>query len=397
MRFLFFLSYLWRQMQKVNTIGIIGGGQLGKMLIEEGIRYNVRFHTLDPDAASPAQPISNLHIVGSLYDADKIKELASQADVLTYEIEHINIDVLHELEAAGKLLIPSPKILEIVQDKGLQKQFYKDNEIPTAPFVIVNNKADWKDAITQNGFTKFAAKLCKGGYDGKGVVLMNATEVLNDAVAIPFEEPTMLEAFVENEKEISIIVARNLQGEVACFDAVEMEFDAVANLVTYLKCPATLTTEVHNQAKAIATQLIEKMNGFGIFAIEMFVTPDGQVIVNEMAPRPHNSGHHTIEACYTSQYEQLIRVLLNKPLGNTGIIQPSAMMNVLGAANFSGAYKLQYEEELLRMPGVYIHMYGKAESKPMRKLGHITVMASTEEDLKVKAEKVMGMCEVVSV
>jgi 5-(carboxyamino)imidazole ribonucleotide synthase len=382
-------------MQKINTIGIIGGGQLGKMLIEEGIRYNVRFATLDPDANSPAMPISNLHITGSLQDADKINELASHADVLTYEIEHINIDALFALETAGKLLIPSPRILQIVQDKGLQKQFYVDNDIPTAPFVIVNNASEWKNAIVKSGFTKFAAKLCKGGYDGKGVVLLCAADILENTIDIPFDAPTVLEAFVENDKEISIIVARGLDGEVTCFDAVEMEFDAVANLVTYLKCPATILESVHQKAKIIATALIEKMNGVGIFAIEMFVTPAGEIIVNEMAPRPHNSGHHSIEACYTSQYEQLIRVLLGKPLGDTSIIEPSAMMNILGAATVSGAYKLKHETELLKMQGVYIHDYGKAESKPMRKLGHVTVMAKTEEDLKKKAEKVMGMLEVV--
>jgi 5-(carboxyamino)imidazole ribonucleotide synthase len=382
-------------MQQINTIGIIGGGQLGKMLIEEGIRYNVRFATLDPDANSPAMPISNLHITGSLQDAEKINELASHADVLTYEIENINTEALFALEASGKLLIPSPKILQIVQDKGLQKQFYIDNNIPTAPFAIVKNASEWKDTLLKNNFTKFAAKLCQGGYDGKGVVLLTATDILENKVAIPFDEPTVLEAFVQNDKEISIIVARGLDGEVKCFDAVEMEFDAVANLVTYLKCPATILESVHEKAKKIAVELIEKMNGFGIYAIEMFVTPYGEIIVNEMAPRPHNSGHHSIEACYTSQYEQLIRILLGKPLGDTSIIQPSAMMNILGATTFSGAYKLQHETELLKMQGVYIHDYGKADSKPMRKLGHVTVMAKTEEDLKKKAEKVMGMLEVV--
>jgi 5-(carboxyamino)imidazole ribonucleotide synthase len=382
-------------MQQKFTIGIIGGGQLGKMLIEEGIKYNVQFATLDADANSPASGISNHHITGSLQDAAKLGELAKVADVLTYEIEHINVQALHELEANGTLIIPSPKILEIIQDKGLQKQFYIDNNIPTANFVLVQNKTEWKDAIEKNNLKKFAAKLCKGGYDGKGVVLLTDKDILEDIKEIPFNEPTILEEFVENEKEISIIVAHGIDGEVKCFDAVEMEFDAVANLVTYLKCPAVLSNKVKVLAKQIAVDTINKLNGVGIFAIEMFVTATDDILVNEIAPRPHNSGHHGIEACYTSQYEQLIRILLQKPLGDTGVIQPSAMMNVLGAANFNGAYQLKHEIELLKMPGVYIHDYGKAESKPMRKLGHITVMALTEEELKVKAEKVMGMLEVV--
>jgi 5-(carboxyamino)imidazole ribonucleotide synthase len=389
------IDYICNQMQKINTIGIIGGGQLGKMLIEEGIRYNVQFHTLDPETNSPAQPISHHHIVGSLQDADKIAELASGVDVLTYEIEHINTDALFALEQQGKLLIPSPRILQIVQDKGVQKQFYADNQIPTSAFVIVQHPNEWKDAITNNHLTKFAAKLCKGGYDGKGVVLMNAQDVLENKVDIPFDAPTVLEQFVENEKEISIIVARGMDGEVKCFDAVEMEFDAVANLVTYLKCPATIGEDVHAKAKKIAIDVIEKMNGVGLFAIEMFVTHDGEILVNEMAPRPHNSGHHSIEGCYTSQYEQLVRILLQKPLGDTGIVQPSAMINILGAASFSGAYKLEFEKELMQMQGVYLHMYGKALSKPMRKLGHVTILAKTEEELKEKAGKVMGMVGVV--
>jgi 5-(carboxyamino)imidazole ribonucleotide synthase len=383
-------------MQKINIIGIIGGGQLGKMLIEEGIRYNVSFATLDPDAESPAKKISNHHIVGSLQDAQKINELAATADVLTYEIEHINIHALFALEKEGKLLIPSPKILHIIQDKGLQKQFYADNNIPTAPFAIVQSASEWKDAIIKNNFTKFAAKLCKGGYDGKGVALLNAQNIINDSTEIPFETPTVLEEFVVAEKEISIIVARGLDGEVKCFDAVEMEFDAVANLVTYLKCPAILSDATKKLAKEIAITVVQKMDGVGVFAIEMFVKKDGEILVNEMAPRPHNSGHHGIEGCYTSQYEQLIRILLQKPLGDTSIVQPSAMMNILGAANFIGAYKLKQENALLQMPGVYLHDYGKAQSKPMRKLGHVTVLAATEKELKEKAEKVMGMLEVIA-
>ncbi len=382
-------------MKQVQTIGIIGGGQLGKMLIEEGIRYNVNFITLDADANSPASKISNKHIIGSLYDAQKLQELAAQVDVLTYEIEHFNTEALLKLEAAGNRIIPSPRILQIVQNKALQKQFFIDNQIPTSPFIIVEKKEDWLPALQKNKFEKFAAKLCEGGYDGKGVALLTTKKVSESLENIPFNTACILEKFVDAEKEISIIVNRNEEGQLNCFDAVEMEFDAVANLVTYLKCPAVLSTTISETAKKIAMLVIEKLNGVGIFAVEMFVTKSGEVLVNEIAPRPHNSGHHSIEGCYTSQYEQLVRILLQKPLGDTGIIQPSAMINVLGAKDFSGAYKLAFEKELLSMPGVYIHDYGKTESKPMRKLGHITVLATTEIELADKAKKIVAMNTVI--
>jgi 5-(carboxyamino)imidazole ribonucleotide synthase len=390
------ILYLCNSMKQIETIGIIGGGQLGKMLIEEGIRYNVDFITLDADAHSPASKISRHHITGSLYDAQKLKELASQVDVLTYEIEHINTEALLALEAEGIRIVPSPKVLQIVQDKFLQKSFFVENNIPTSSFIYVEKKEEWLAALQKNNYNKFAAKLCKGGYDGKGVALLSTEKIVNNEQEIPFDGPCILEQFVEAEKEISIIVNRNEVGQINCFDAVEMEFDAEANLVTYLKCPAILSTEISKEAKRIAMLVIEKMNGVGIFAVEMFVAKNGTVLVNEIAPRPHNSGHHSIEGCYTSQYEQLIRILLKKPLGDTSIIQASAMINILGAENFSGAYTLQFENELLEMPGVYIHDYGKAESKPMRKLGHITVLAATEKELAEKAKIVLEKSSVIS-
>jgi 5-(carboxyamino)imidazole ribonucleotide synthase len=380
---------------QVGIIGIIGGGQLGKMLIEEGNRYNVLFNTLDPDGNSPASYISNKHIQGSLQDAYKINELANGADILTIEIEHINIEALKQLEAKGKIIYPNAGILEIVQDKGLQKQFYTKHNIPTAAYKLVQTPTDWTNALQETKWQKVAAKMRKGGYDGKGVALLNSAEILQDIDNAPWDVPTVLEEYIPNAKEISIIVNRNAGGEINCFDAVEMEFDAVANLVTYLKCPASISQDVHNKAKAIAQDVVVALNGIGIFAVEMFVTSTGEILVNEIAPRPHNSGHHTIEGCYTSQYEQLVRILLGKPLGSTGIIQPSAMINVLGANNFEGAYKLEFEKELLSMEGVYIHMYAKQISKPMRKLGHITVLAPTEALLKEKALKVMEMAQVI--
>jgi 5-(carboxyamino)imidazole ribonucleotide synthase len=382
-------------MQKYD-IGIIGGGQLGKMLIEEGVRYNFSFATLDPEANSSAANISDHHITGSLQDAIAINTLADCSKILTYEIEFINADALEQLEIRGHTVVPSSKILKIIQDKGLQKEFYTYNNIPTAPYILVENKSEWNMALQQHHFTKFAAKMRQGGYDGKGVALLNAKDIEQNDNNIPFEVPCVLEKYVEAEKEISIIVARHFDGSTMCYDAVEMEFDPVANLVTYLICPAKIDANLHLKAKAIAINCIEKLNGVGIFAIEMFVTKTGDILVNEIAPRPHNSGHHTIEGCYTSQYEQLLRILLKKPLGNANIVQPSAMINILGPETFSGTYIMQGENEILKLAGVYIHMYRKPTSKPNRKLGHITIIGATPEEVKTKAEYVLQHFKIIA-
>jgi 5-(carboxyamino)imidazole ribonucleotide synthase len=370
---------------KQPVIGIIGGGQLGRMFIEEALRYNVKCVIVDADKNCPASTIAHEQIVGSISAAEPILALASKVDILTYEIEHIFIEPLLQLEKEGKKLIPSPRILQIVQDKGLQKGFYKKNNIPTAPFAVVQKKEEWMPVLKKLNFKKFAAKLCREGYDGRGVQLMSTNEIENDISKIPFDSPTVLEEFIENEKELSIIVARDSTGDVKCFPPVEMEFDPKANLVTFLFCPANISDSIKKEAEQIAISVVEKMNGVGLFAIEMLLGKNGKLYVNEMAPRPHNSGHHTIEACYTSQYEQLLRILINLPLGDTSLIQPAAMLNILGAKDFSGNYFPEGQNDILKIPGVYIHLYGKTESRPMRKLGHITVMAPTLKEVKEKA------------
>lgn len=360
-----------------TSIGIIGGGQLGKMLIEAGQPWNIHYTILEMDNA-PAKDIANQHIVGSLQDAEKIKALALQSDVLTYEIEHINVEALLELEAQGHKIIPSPKILSIIQDKGLQKLFFKANNIPSSPFELVDNASEWAAKLPALRGHKVAAKLRKGGYDGKGVELVNKVDIEQHG-KIPFEGAVVLEEFVENAIELSVIVARNEQGEICTFPTVEMAFDPKANLVDILFAPANISEARDQSAKAIAQKCIECLNGVGIFAVEMFLSQDGQILVNEIAPRPHNSGHHTIEACYTSQYEQLNRILLGMPLGDTSLIQAAAMMNILGFESVNGPYELTGLEHILPMPGVFVHLYNKAETKPMRKMGHITIMGKDLE------------------
>ena len=378
-----------------KTIGIIGGGQLGRMMIEESLRLNNDFNILDTADCSCAA-LAKKHIVGKLTDGSAIRQLAEISDVITFEIEHVDVATLLQLEAEGIEIIPSPKVLRIIQDKGVQKEFFDAHAIPTAPFALVNTPDEWLSAIHQFGGEKLVAKTRKEGYDGKGVTIFKTADVLANPANIPFSTPSLIEAFIPCQKEISVMVARDKQGNIKTWPVVEMEFDPIANLVTFLDCPATLSTQKEQEARTIALQTIEKLNGVGVYAVEMFLTNDDQILVNEVAPRPHNSGHHTIEACYTSQFEQLVRILMGLPLGSTELIQPGVMINLLGDDDFSGTYRLQGLEDVSAMEGVYVHLYGKKESKPKRKMGHITVTASTLTEAKEKAKQVSKLVKFVA-
>ncbi len=366
-------------------IGIIGGGQLGKMLIEAAQPWNTFFHILENTEDAPATRIADSQILGKLTDDTKIRELANKSNVLTYEIEHVGVETLKDLEDHGTRVVPSPRILEIIQDKGMQKQFYADHHIPTAPFRLVNQPSEWIQAAKDLGINRFAAKSRTDGYDGKGVALCSVAE-LEKTGNFPFPGPTLIEAFVDCDKELSVIVARKKSGEICTFPTVEMEFDPIANLVEFLACPAQISETIDQKAKDIAIQCIEAFDGEGIFAVELFLTKGGEILVNEIAPRPHNSGHHTIEANYTSQYEQLNRILLDLPLGDTGLISPAVMINLLGTDGVSGAYSIEGLDEILALPGVYIHLYGKAETRPKRKMGHATILATTLVEAIEKAK-----------
>ena len=378
-----------------KTIGIIGGGQLGRMMIEESLRLNNEFNILDA-ADCPCAPLAKNHIMGKLTDGEAIKQLAAISDVLTYEIEHIDVATLLQLENEGHEIIPSPKVLQVIQDKGLQKQFFAANNIPTSEFRLVETPEQWAAAITEIGGSKIVAKTRKDGYDGKGVTILSSSEILDDVSKIPFTQPSLLEAYIPCEKEISVMVARDREGNTKLWPVVEMVFDPVANLVTFLDCPATLPETITQQACEVALHTIVQLQGIGVFAVELFLTASGQILVNEVAPRPHNSGHHTIEACYTSQFEQLVRILMGLPLGSTDLIQPAVMMNLLGADDFSGSYRLKGLEEASALPGVYVHLYGKKESKPVRKMGHITVIAPTLEQAKQTATQVHQLVRFVA-
>jgi 5-(carboxyamino)imidazole ribonucleotide synthase len=256
---------------------------------------------------------------------------------------------------------------------------------------LANNKKEWANALGQIKTEKFAAKTRKDGYDGKGVMLINKSTILADLNSIPFEQACVLEEFIPCQKELSVIVARDRNGNTLCYPSVEMEFDPVANLVTFLLCPANIDKVMEAKAEEIAIHAVNALGGIGIFAVEMFLTNDNNILVNEIAPRVHNSGHHSIEACYTSQFEQLARILANIPLGSTTSIQPAVMINLLGADDLTGPYQLIGLEEISAIEGVYLHMYGIKESKPKRKMGHITVLAETAKEAHEKAQKVNAL------
>lgn len=371
-----------------KRIGVLGGGQLGRMMIEESLRLNIHYAILENDPQCPCAPLCDTFIEGSLMDEAKIRQLAAASDVLTWEIEHVNTDVLLALESEGKTIIPRPSVLQIIQDKGLQKQFYRQHQIPTGDFYLVQTETEWFEAIEKLPGHKFVAKTRKGGYDGKGVAILSKHDILNKLEPIPFEGPCLLEAFVPCEKELAVIVARDQAGNMLSYPSIEMEFDPEANLVTLLLSPARVGTIIEEQAEQIARNLVAAFDSPGLFAVEMFLDPSGKLYVNEVAPRAHNSGHHTIEACYTSQFEQLARILVGLPLGSTDLLQPAAMLNLLGAKDFSGAYQLDKLAECMHLPGVYVHLYAKQESKPMRKMGHVCLMAPSIPELLEKAQYV---------
>jgi 5-(carboxyamino)imidazole ribonucleotide synthase len=369
-------------------LGILGGGQLGRMLIQSGIDFNIPFSVLDPDADAPCSTLADFHI-GKLTDYDAVVEFGAMCDIITIEIENVNIQALQELVKQGKKVFPQPEVIELIQDKRSQKNFYKNHGIPTAEFILTQNSEDVKQ---QKHFLPAVNKLGKEGYDGRGVQIIRTESDLTKA----FDAPGLLEKLVDFEKEISVIIARNEKGEIKIFPAVEMVFHPVHNLVEYLFAPAALSDAVIEKANAIAKKIITQLNMVGLLAVEMFITKDEQVLVNEIAPRPHNSGHQSIEANNTSQYEQHLRAILNWPLGDTALLTPSAMVNILGETGHAGIAKYEGFDEIIREPGIHIHLYGKKYTKPFRKMGHVTIVDSDVERLKKKVTLVKETLKVIS-
>jgi 5-(carboxyamino)imidazole ribonucleotide synthase len=379
---------LSNSLEKDYKVGILGGGQLGRMLIQSGIDFNIPFSVLDPDAHAPCSTLTEF-AHGKLTDYDTVLKFGSSCDIITIEIENVNTKALKELVRQGKKVYPQPEIIELIQDKRIQKMFYQEHDIPTAEFLLVENAADVK---SKRSFLPAVNKLGREGYDGRGVQIIKTPADLHKA----FDAPGLLEKLIPFEKEIAVIVARNEQGEIKSFPAVEMVFHPVQNLVEYLFAPTELPLKILNEADEVAKTIIKKLNMIGLLAVEMFVTATGEILVNEIAPRPHNSGHQTIEANVTSQYEQHLRAILNLPLGDTTLTTPSAMVNLLGEPAFEGLAKYQGMEEILKLSGVHIHLYGKRFTKPFRKMGHVTIVDSNVETLKKKANFVKQTLKVIA-
>lgn len=372
-------------------LGIISGGQLGKMLIQEASKWAIATYILDPDPDCPAKRIATEHVQGDFLDFDTVYAFGKEVDILTYEMENINIEALLQLKADGFKVVPDPQVLALIQDKGLQKEFYQKHNIPTSPFACYENTDAITKAIEEKVFTyPFVQKLRKGGYDGHGVALIHSAE---DRL---LDGSSMLEKKVEIDKEIAVIVARNDLGEVRCFPTVEMTFDAKTNLVEDLFCPANISGEDAKIAEDLAIKIIENLEMVGLLAVEFFIDINGEILVNEVAPRPHNSGHHTIESVMTSQLEQMLRAILGLPLGSTNLIMPSVMLNLLGEAGHTGEVRYEGLSEVLSIEGVKVHLYGKQQTRPSRKMGHVTVLADTVENALKKANKVKNIIKVKS-
>jgi 5-(carboxyamino)imidazole ribonucleotide synthase len=373
-------------------LGIIAGGQLGKMLVLAASNWDVKTFILDSDDHCPASTCCTGFVKGNQLDFDSVIRFGGMVDMITFEIENVNIEALQKLKAEGKKIFPDPDALAIIQDKGLQKEFYQKNNIPSPQFSLFKNKNEII-TVAQNGDLTFpfVQKLRKGGYDGKGVVIINSKADFENLL----EGASLVEDQVEIQTEISVIVARNNKGEIKCFPVVEMEFNE-ANLVEKLICPSSLDEKIIQQANEIAIEIINSFKLCGLLAVEMFVDKNNLVWVNEIAPRPHNSGHHTIESVITSQYEQLLRAIFNFPLGSTQIKMPSVMINLLGEPGFEGTVRYEGLTDCMNIEGVKIHLYGKKITKPYRKMGHVTVIATSIEEAKKKAEIVKQKLKVMS-
>ncbi|HNR48135.1 MAG TPA: 5-(carboxyamino)imidazole ribonucleotide synthase [Bacteroidia bacterium] len=373
---------------KTNTIlGILGGGQLGKMLLQKAADFNMNTHVLDPDENAPCRHLCKVFNHGDFRDYDAVMAFGNECDILTIEIENVNIEALYELEKLGKKVFPQPHIIAMAQDKGKQKQFYADHQLPTAPFYMVNNK----EQIKKDRFP-IVQKLCKGGYDGKGVKILRSENDLADA----FNEPSVIENCIDIDKEIAVITARNTDGRIKTFPVVEMLFNKEANLVELLFSPSALSDIQQQRAVEIAENLIKDLGMVGLLAVEMFVTKTGEILINEIAPRPHNSGHHTIEANAVSQFEQHLRAIYNLPLADTSVRSAAAMINLLGEKNYTGDAIYEGLDKALQAGHVHIHLYGKKTTRPFRKMGHATITAPTVEEAISLARQVQQVLKIIS-
>lgn len=373
----------------MKKVGVLGGGQLGKMMALAAGNWHLPIYFLDPDENASSKMYCHGFTKGSFQDYDAVYDFGKDKDVVTIEIEHVCIEALKDLEKLGVKVFPQPNILEMIQDKGLQKEFFKRNGIPSPDFEIVNNK---NEILDRQFSSPFVQKTRKGGYDGKGVVVIKSPDQYSSLM----DAPSVIENCIDIQKELAVIGARNEREEIVLYPPVEMVFNEEANLVEFLRCPAEISGRLHEEINQIATLIFEKTKICGLLAIELFLDQDDKIWVNEMAPRPHNSGHHTIETHVTSQFEQHLRGILNFPLGSTKMINPSVMINILGEKGSNGEAKIIGLEEVLSMEGVYVHLYGKHMVKPYRKMGHITIMDEEVKNAIKKSKRIRDLLKMVA-
>jgi 5-(carboxyamino)imidazole ribonucleotide synthase len=373
----------------MKKVGILGGGQLGRMLLQAAANYPVETFVLEKDADCPAAHLCTHFTKGDITNFEDVYNFGKNLDAITIEIESVNVDALKKLEAEGILVYPRPHALEIIKNKITQKNFYKENEIPASSFVITAKKEELKAHIN---FLPAAHKLAMGGYDGRGVQLLKSSQDIENG----FDEEAVLEKLVSIKKEISIIVAMDNGGKTAVYPPVEMIFNPTLNLLEYQLCPAHLNEKTLWKAEAVALAVVKNLQSAGIFAVELFVDIDDKVLVNETAPRVHNSGHHTIEAAFSSQFDMLWRIILGYPLGLTRPLMSSAMVNLIGEENYKGEAVYQNLNETLQIENVFVHIYGKKETRPGRKMGHVTILSNERQELIHVAGKVKHLLKVIS-
>ena len=370
-------------------VGILGGGQLGRMLLQAAANYTVETFVLENDENCPAAHLCHHFIKGDIKDFETVYQFGKGLDAITIEIEAVNIEALEKLAEEGVKVFPNPSAIKIIKNKIRQKEFYKNNEIPTSNFLITNSLDELKN---QSSFLPAVHKIGEGGYDGKGVQIIKQSADLEKG----FNAPSVLEKMVDVQKEIAVIVGVNQKGETAIYPPAEMLFDPILNLLDYQVSPARLPEKVLWKAEAIALRVAKSLNSAGLFAIELFVDQENNVWVNETAPRVHNSGHHTIEANFSSQYDMLWRIILNYPLGNTKPILSAAIVNLLGAPGYSGDAIYEGLEDVLKIDNVFVHLYGKKETKPGRKMGHVTILSNDYHELIFQAHKIKQKLKIIS-
>ena len=375
------------------TLGILGGGQLGKMLLTETRKFDITTKVLDPSPDAPCRIACNTFVQGNLTDFNTVYNFGKDVEVLTIEIENVNVEALEKLQTEGVKVYPSPQTIKNIQNKATQKQFYATHGIPTAPFQVFQNTESLKKAINEQQLTlPFVWKSACFGYDGNGVKIVRQ---LTDLNLLPNDQ-CIAESLVPFKKELAVIVARNAKGQVRTYPVVEMEFHPEANQVEYVLCPARIEEAVAQKARTIAIQVAQAFEVVGLLAVELFQTENDEILVNEVAPRPHNSGHYSIEAAYTNQFEQHLRAILNLPLGSTESKVAGVMVNLVGAEGYQGKVVYENIEQIMAMEGVTPHIYGKRETRPFRKMGHVTIVNPNINKARQIAEQVKNTIRVIA-